>query len=262
MRVSRVYSLLKGLLLSWLRTPEEPPDPPRGDPASVETFRASPKFLRYQLLLFAIRQIPGALISLVIAIGMFAGAEENHQDALWMRPLGVLIFLSAIFGTLLRYWMIRLDYDLRYYILTDRSLRIRQGAWRINEATFTFANIQNLSLHQGPLERMLGISNLIIETAGGGGGGAQRGQPGAAMMHNGVLRGIENAEQMRDRMLTLLKKYRDAGLGDEKKQIKKLGSVRSKGLRELGGLPPQTIPLLREVREEARRLVWALQGKQ
>lgn len=256
MAVSLVYKLFKGLLLAWLQTPDDPPEPPRGAPDSVKTFRASPKFLTYQLVLYVIRQVPGAIITIIFAAGMFAGAAENPDNAIWLRPVAVFILLSTTLGTLVRYWLIRLDYDLRYYILTDRSLRIRQGAWRIQEATFTFANIQNLSIHQGPLERMLGISNLLIETAGGGGGAAARGQAGGVFMHKGMLRGIEDAEAMRDRIMSLLKDYRDAGLGDER--AKKASPATPS---TTGALPPQTIPILRQVREEAQRLVWALQGR-
>ncbi len=247
-----MYSLFKGLLLRWLKTPQEPPDPPRGARDSIQTFRASPKFLKYQLLLYTIRQVPGAIFSLVIGIGMFVGADEVPEADFWMRLGATFVIVSATFGTLLRYWLIRLDYDLRYYILTDRSLRIRQGAWRIEEATFTFANIQNLSIHQGPLERVLGISNVIIETAGGGGGAHPQ---AGAMMHRGALRGIEHAEQMRDRIMMLLKKYRDAGLGDDKP--KQTSRAQPGPAASLGSLPPQTISLLRQVREQAQLFAWA-----
>lgn len=250
-----MYSLFKGVLLAGLKTPEGPPDPPRGASDSVQSFRASPKFLTYQLLVYVLRQVPAAILSLIVGIGMLSGSTMMEGEGLWMVPLGIFIVTSATFGTLLRYWLIRLDYDLRYYILTDRSLRIRQGAWRIEEATFTFANIQNLSIHQGPLERFLGISNLVIETAGGG--AAAHAQPGGAMMHKGMLRGIENAQQMRDRIMVLLREYRDAGLGDEMSKKKKAGPL----ALDPQHLPPQTVPVLRQVRDEARRLVWALHAR-
>ena len=41
---------------------------------------------------------------------------------------------------------------MRYYIVTDRSQRVRQGAWLLREMTITHANLQNHRLVQGPVE--------------------------------------------------------------------------------------------------------------
>ncbi|HKO93098.1 MAG TPA: PH domain-containing protein, partial [Polyangiaceae bacterium] len=129
--------------------------------------------------------------------------------------LAGLIVGATVVLMLVRYFLIRLDYDMRYYVLTDRSLRIRRGAWTIEESTFTFANVQNLTLHQGPLERLLGITHLEIDTAGGG---VQKNakDPGSSMQHQGRLDGIDpkTAVELRDRILHLVRSYRDAGLGD------------------------------------------------
>jgi uncharacterized membrane protein YdbT with pleckstrin-like domain len=107
---------------------------------------------------------------------------------------------------------------MRYYIVTDRSLRIRQGALTIQESTYTFANVQNLTIRQGPVERLFGISNLHVETAGGA-AASQSEEPGG-FHHHGVLAGIDNAPEVRDRILTLLRAYRDAGLGDREDRPK------------------------------------------
>ena len=110
----------------------------------------------------------------------------------------------------------RLEYEMRWYIVTDRSLRIREGILGVREMTLTFANVQNISIHQGPLQRLLGISDVVVRTAGGGGGseGAHGAKAAGKSMHEGRLRAVDNAEAVRDLILERLKRFRDSGLGD------------------------------------------------
>src|SRR5262245_60301969 len=162
-----LYEALKGPLLSLLQAPAQPPEPPLGSPGSVQVFRASPRYLTlelirhfgslgsalvFELVTWALMPMPGGTAVLAIVVGSV-----------------VAMTLALMFA---RYFLIRLDYDMRFYVLTDRSLRIRRGSLTIEESTYTFANVQNLTLHQGPLERWLGITHLQLDTAGGG---AQKG---------------------------------------------------------------------------------------
>ena len=81
----------------------------------------------------------------------------------------------------------------------------------------TFANIQQITIHQGPLQRLLGISDLQVTTAGGGAHSPmEQGikQRAGQSMHLGYFHGIDNAEQIRDMMLDRLRHLRDTGLGD------------------------------------------------
>ncbi|MBI3205204.1 MAG: hypothetical protein HYZ29_26935 [Myxococcales bacterium] len=98
-----------------------------------------------------------------------------------------------------------------------------------------------------PLYFRYHISSVRIDTAGGGGGGDKQ-QP--FVSHRGVLAGIENAEEVRDRILQLLQAYRDAGLGDHEPNAHVPG----------GGLSAHALEHLREVRDEARELRRALES--
>jgi hypothetical protein len=145
------------------------------------------------------------------------GKEVDLIESTYDLPLVVTLALTvlAFAGKCIA---ILVDYDLRYYIVTDRNLRIRQGALIIQEATYTFANVQNVRIDQGPLERLFGISTLTIQTAGGGGKSDKEGgfqnilQAGPG--HEGVIRGVANPVELRDRIQALVKRHRDAGLGD------------------------------------------------
>ncbi len=242
-----IYKRIKPPLLQLLRAPTEPPDAPIGSSESVKTFRAAPNFLKYQIITWGL----GFAVGLIFEIA-FVVKEHTDQEGTWQAfALGYGIFGITLLVTIVKYFLIRLDYDMRYYVVTDRSLRIREGALMIHEATFTYANVQNLKIHQGPLERLLGISNLIVETAGGAGGKSESSRgPGAFPHfhgHQGVFRGIKNPAEVRDQILALLKQYRDAGLGDpeERRRVMDVDQLSQ-------GFSPMAIDRLREIRDELR----------
>ena len=99
----------------------------------------------------------------------------------------------------------------------DRSLRIREGILTVREKTMTFANIQQTSIRQNPLQRLLGIQDVQVRTAGGGGGSTGsrhgHGEVGEAM-HEAYFRGVDNAEEIRTAILERVRLHRDSGLGD------------------------------------------------
>lgn len=110
----------------------------------------------------------------------------------------------------------RLNYEMRWYVVTDRSLRLREGIFGVKEMTLTFANVQNITIRQGPLQRLLGISDVVVQTAGGGGGesGGHPAHGAGESLHTGVLRAVDDAASVRDLILERLRRFRDAGLGD------------------------------------------------
>ncbi len=201
-----MYEALKDILLELLRAPGEPPSPPAGTHASLQIFRASPNYLRYQFAILTV--LMGAVGLVLFGLGIVLLVNEPFYGAVACVLLGFLwliVSAGAYFG-------IRLEYDMRYYILTDRSLRIRKGVWSIVEQTLTFVNIQNIAVEQGPLERLFDISRLVVDTAGGGGTVASH-QPGTVMQnyHRAVLSGLENAAEIREQIILYLKKIPQSG---------------------------------------------------
>lgn len=238
-----IYDRLKDGLLVLLRAPRQPPEAPAGSAESVQVFRAAPNFLVYQLIVWGAGFL-AALIGEIIFLAVEVFLEHSRGAEL---ALGMTLLALTLAGSVVKYFLIRLDYDMRYYVVTDRSLRIRQGALFIDESTFTYANVQNLKIQQGPVERLLGISNLEIETAGGGARASKREGGGKSPFrrgHEGVLRGIANARAVRDQVLSLLKRYRDAGLGDPEDR------GRDRAARAGESLSPAAMQRLREIRDE------------
>jgi membrane protein YdbS with pleckstrin-like domain len=200
------YKTVRSATIRLLALPEGPPEPPPGG-AVVRTFNASRKYLHYRLL----GPMLGAAILFLVGIGLAVG---SLAEGILLLAAAVAVMAGAILVAIVGYIANRLEYDLRYYILTDRSLRIREGVFFLRESTLTFANVQNLRIRKGPIQQLFGIADVLVDTAGGASGGKD--PEGNAMQkgHRGTIQGIENPTEVRDLVLGLLKKYRDAGLGD------------------------------------------------
>lgn len=228
---------MKARLLALLRLAERPQPPPGSEP-TLHTFRASEKFLYTSAVRWLLKQL-GALAGILFSLGMvgagqdfvaMGGVEEFREalgevDSVRFGPfelegdlLGMLelVELGAlglyavqfVFGALL----LKLGWEMRWYLVSDESLRIREGLFRVHERTMTVANIQNMAVRQGPIQKLLGIADLEVQTAGGG--QLQGGEEAGAGLHVGRFRGIEDAEALRDRIRLALRKHRGSGLGD------------------------------------------------
>jgi uncharacterized membrane protein YdbT with pleckstrin-like domain len=193
-----------------LRIPP-PPGPPAGAHDSIRIFRGAPGFYRYQLFVWLFKQI-GAAFGLFFGIAILTKIPDFPYKRVLdvVEAVGVAFYLATLPFTFL---MVYLDYQLRWYIVTDRSLRIREGLLKVAERTMSFANIQNISVHQGPLQRLLGIADLEVRSAGGGSP-----KPGQDKKHEdlhvGKFRGVDNAEEIRDAILARVRQLKDSGLGD------------------------------------------------
>lgn len=206
---------LKSWLLRVLRVPPEP-KPPEGGRV-IRVFRAAPNYLRMKLVLWALKQLAAlaGLVGGLVFVNAMLGTVSNPWARLGLTAAEVLawaLFLAQLPFSLAVVW---LEFDLRWYILSDRSLRIREGILSVREKTLTFANIQQISLHQNPLQRLLGIQDVQVSTAGGGaGGGKHGGESMGESMHEAYFRGVDNAEEIRNAIKERVRMHRDAGLGD------------------------------------------------
>ena len=210
-----MYEALKDRLLWLLKVPPEPTDP-MGDVSTLRVFRAAPGYLRYITVGWLLTQV-SILVGLLIADIPLAIFGTTSTPAAVVATTVTILGLSAFVLQLgVTYFSLRLSFEMRWYKVTDRSLRIRTGVWNVSEMTMTFDNIQNITVTQGPLERLFGISDVRVTTAGGGEAAAQKKSchGGGQNLHLGVFRGVDNPEEIRDLMLARLRRLRDTGLGD------------------------------------------------
>ena len=135
-----------------------------------------------------------------------------------------------------------LKFDTTWYLLSNRSMRIRRGIWVIHETTITFENIQNVRLTQGPIERFFRFANLIVDTAGGG-ASADGQTHGKA--HQGMMVGLANATEVRDSIMAKVRQSQSTGLGDERHETGLRGAT--------SGFSAVDIELLADIRDQIAR---------
>jgi membrane protein YdbS with pleckstrin-like domain len=221
-------------LTKWFLVPRDPPSLPSTQGEWVQSFRPSEGYLNYLRFFFWVGLVA---IDLALTIAWLAIAIVSPLVGLLITPIALAVI---ILPDIVAYIAIHLRYDTTWYVLTDRSMRIRRGILTIHETTITFENIQNIHLHQGPVQRMFGFATLQVETAGGGGGGAK--QQGAGFGHRGLMEGLSNAVEIRELIMRQIKGQRSAGLGDDHQ-----GSEHP--YVNIGGFSDRQVKLLREIRE-------------
>jgi membrane protein YdbS with pleckstrin-like domain len=274
---------VKRRLLRLLRLSERP-DPPPGSGPTLEVFRASRRLFQLQAAGWTVRQ-GFTLLGILFSFAVLAAVEGAGEGAHWVDEVlehtprewreiqrrllavsgglwayvRVFEWLALAFFTAnlwLSWLLLRLDWEARWYMVSEESLRIREGLFRTHERTMTVANIQNLQVRRGPLQKLLGIADLEVHTAGGGGAtkSAQSGD-GHDDLHVGRFRGIDDAEGLRDRIQAAMLRHRGSGLGDpdERHTHAPAAVPQEPG----GGL----LAACQEVLREARGLRMAVEGR-
>jgi membrane protein YdbS with pleckstrin-like domain len=237
-----IYGGVWASVVALFRVPAQPPALP-APVGAVRTIRPAPGFLRYLKFFFWLLLIPGDVIPIIAWSAIFVPFPIVGMAL--VPPLLIVLIAPDVIA----YVAIHLRYDTTWYVLTDRSLRIRRGIWVIHETTISFENVQNVEVRQGPVQRFFGIADVIVQTAGGGAGhgkGEGATSPGA---HVGILQGLADAGAVRDAILDCVKRTRSTGLGDERPGALKpvLGAMAS-------ALSPVHLAVLRDIRDVARRL--------
>ncbi|XXF76031.1 PH domain-containing protein [Myxococcaceae bacterium GXIMD 01537] len=234
--IAALVAALRPLYLPLLKLRLEPPTLPEGTTA-VRTLKPSGAYLTYRYL--GVLALSAYSLLVAAAVGGALIVKLGWTGVAIAAPVGLLV----LGGVGLQLVVVRVDWELRDYLIGDRSLRLREGAFVQREVTLSYANVQNVEVTQGPLERLFGFKTLRVSTAGGRApapGKAGQGTVG----HDARLVGLENAEEVRELVLQALRAYRGAGLGDP-------DDARA----------PTRSALLSEVREAARELREAAEAR-
>ncbi len=120
--------------------------------------------------LFFIKNIFGFLF-LFLVFGFFGmstfftvGISTFQLDILGVSIFTLLVFIVA--PIFLSYVYARLVYRFYRYGLTPEGIKIERGVVWKRYITIPYGRIQNVDIYRGPLARILGLSDLQIQTAG------------------------------------------------------------------------------------------------
>ena len=233
--------MLQTQLLALARVPEEP-HPPDGSTGSIRIFRSGENYYRWRLMVWLSANLGALILVAILVSGLSRVSRVAPPGGRFVaEAFAALVVTGFLASALITFLQQRLNYELRWYIVTDRCLRIRSGIINVHELTMTFANIQEIRLLAGPLQKLLGLADVEVHSAGGGSGGK-----GSSGGHVARFEGVDNATEIRDFILTRLQQYRDSGLGE-------------KETAHAASPAEGTIAAARDVLAEARALRVALQ---
>ena len=152
---------LKRRVLDVLRVRERPDPPPAAGP-TLDVFRASRRYLALRRVEWVLTQA-GALVGILFSLVLFGAIDLPFVQfgglAEWVSNLDIQTPVMSLAGTdlvfLLEFFAITaylsqfvgsglvltLNWEMRWYMVSDESLRIREGLVRVREQTMTVANI-------------------------------------------------------------------------------------------------------------------------
>jgi membrane protein YdbS with pleckstrin-like domain len=199
--IELIVRLTRPLFVPLLKLKTDPPHLPEGS-SLVRSLRPSEAWFTWRALTAMF-----GLLGQVIGTGVGAIALVAKLGGLGWALAALLVLFEVV---IVSFTLVatRVDYELRFFLVGDRSLRVTEGAIVRREVTLSYANVQNLEVTQGPLERLFGFQNLTVTTAG-----ADQ-APGLENSHSVTLVGLDDAEAVRTLILGMLHQTKDAGLGE------------------------------------------------
>jgi len=128
----------------------------------------------------------------MLLLFLFSGVVFEKSPFLFLNLnfLVVLtVFIFVIYLPAVYFWS-RLLYNNWKYELVEKGIKVERGVVAKSYTTIPYKRIQNIDIHRDITERILGLSNLHIQTAGET-GGSEANLPGL---------GPSNAEQLREKL--------------------------------------------------------------
>ncbi len=228
-----IYQGIWLFLVQCFRVPEGVPKLPDAMMGNLQVFHPSRRYLAYLKAYFWVGLL---VIDVAILIGWIAIYCLNPTLG-WFLAIPAL--LIAVVPDIVAYIAIHLRYDTIWYAVSSRGLYVRRGIIVISEHTITLENIQNVTVQRGPIEQLFGIATVVVETAGASSGD---GESSIMVGNQTVMVGLDNADELRELLMSRVRASTSAGLGDDSARLQANGWV------------PDDLELLEAIRAEVRLL--------
>jgi uncharacterized membrane protein YdbT with pleckstrin-like domain len=103
--------------------------------------------------------VPIALLPAIIAGALTAKDQDTGLDySVWIAISIILAILVVAIDAIRRY--------ATYYVVTTQRLRVRRGILSRREQTARFDRVQNVSISQSLMDRLLSVGAVSFDTAG------------------------------------------------------------------------------------------------
>lgn len=180
------------------------------DPKAVWLFFFS-YILRFAILVWFL----GIFFGPIFFGGFFMlnqSSENSTPIDVSFSVFGIFIFLYIFMVIIISYIWAKLSYKFYKYELTDIGFRKESGVIYKKYITIPYDRIQNVDINRGILARILGLSDLQIQTAGASAVISRYGMSGVGA--EGRLPGLQKevAEQLRDELIQRAHNSKNQGL--------------------------------------------------
>ncbi len=140
----------------------------------------------------------GVVIFSQFVIGFLGGKipPSINTILIWL----VVLIIAMI---ILAYIIAKLSYHFYQYELTEHEYKAERGIIWKRYISIPYARIQNVDIYRGILSRILGLSDLQIQTAGQSSVGSEGNLPAL---------GMEHAELIRDALMIKARTARGGGI--------------------------------------------------
>jgi len=141
-------------------------------------------------------------------LGIIINNTIKSAGNFWTTSFLSWFIFIFIISVVVAYIIARLTYHFYRYELTEDGYRAERGIIWKKYITIPYSRIQNVDIYRGILDRLLGLSDLQIHTAGYGAAGASR------LGSEGRLPGLsrEDAEALRDELISRVRQSKNQGL--------------------------------------------------
>lgn len=124
-------------------------------------------------MVFLLQRIQASLVLLLVSVVLFAIQGQSFLSQIPVQNLNYYIWLGAwgIFGLFIIFfllsffvaWLIYINYK---FFLGEDSLKIKRGVFNKEEIAIPYRQIQDVDIDRNLSFRMLGVSRILILTAG------------------------------------------------------------------------------------------------
>ena len=162
-------------------------------------------FFFHYVYTFIVLLIPVGFMVFPLVLQFSSGKEFSTAMGIWIAAVAIAMLAAyAVFCYFLAY----LTHRFWRYELTENSLKIEKGIIWKKYVSIPYDRVQNVDIYRGLVDRILGISDLYVQTAGYSGSSLRHKKGGISS--EGRLPGLapEIAEQLRETLVKRTKGVR------------------------------------------------------
>jgi membrane protein YdbS with pleckstrin-like domain len=118
------------------------------------------------VVVWTVQDAVGYLVLALLALAVDIGAGLGGADV--PGPTGLAAGLLAVAGAVAAWWWPRSRYRHWRYQVAEDALELRHGVVRQVHSAIPYFRVQHIDVAQGPVERAVGLSRLVLHTASAG----------------------------------------------------------------------------------------------